>query len=528
MNVDQYIGGVEHATKHLIYARFFTKMLRDWGWIPKGIDEPFARLLEPGHGRQRDLSLRRPRLPLSRGGQGRRAACTAANRSPSGASRRCRSTLKNVVEPLSLIEKYGADTVRIFSLFAAPPDSMLEWSDAGVEGAWRFLNRVYRMVEKYAAAGFADEASAELKQKTHATIKRVSEDVESFKFNTAIAAIMELVNAIYAATAVDREAVESVVRLLAPMAPHLCEEMWRRLGHDETQMLVTHAWPTWDEATAAKKRLTYPVQVNGKLRGQLEAEPEAAQGGDRVGGARARLGQAVARRQGRREGGVRAGAAHQLRRARVAPASLQSSPACSVAVAGCGTPEYAVVGGQRLRRPTLSYGNGTEFQLVHRRAFPGVFDPARGRDVDDGTLLGHVCSIDVRFDASWYGPRLDAAGLAATCRGISDFTHTEGLFAARPRHHRARTRPSRRMRRPGVARSISTSAPSGWSGDIGARQFTLAADGDYLIGRIVRARRPRAPIDEPFVIYGRQRSATMVPADEALILVMMLTCNGPR
>jgi leucyl-tRNA synthetase len=153
---------------------------------------------------------------------------------------------------------------------------MLEWSDAGVEGAWRFLNRVYRMVEKYTAAGLANESTPELKQKTHATIKRVTEDVESFKFNTAIAAIMELVNAIYAAPAVGREAVESVVRLLAPMAPHLCEEMWQRLGHGETEMLVTHPWPTYDEATAAKKQVIYPVQVNGKLRGQLEAEPEAA------------------------------------------------------------------------------------------------------------------------------------------------------------------------------------------------------------------------------------------------------------
>ncbi|HEX6836177.1 MAG TPA: class I tRNA ligase family protein, partial [Polyangia bacterium] len=192
-----------------------------------------------------------------------------------GRTEKMSKSLKNTVEPLSLIEKYGADTVRIFSLFAAPPDSMLEWSDAGVEGAWRFLNRVYRMVEKFVAGGFSGKASAEVKQKTHATIKRVSEDVEAFKFNTAIAAIMELVNAIYSTPEVDREAVESVVRLLAPMAPHLGEELWRRLGHDESQMLVTHPWPTWDEATAAKKRIAYPVQVNGKLRGQLEAEPEA-------------------------------------------------------------------------------------------------------------------------------------------------------------------------------------------------------------------------------------------------------------
>jgi leucyl-tRNA synthetase len=136
------------------------------------------------------------------------------------------------------------------------------------------------MVEKHATAGFAERGSDEVRQKTHATIKRVTEDVEGFKFNTAIAAIMELVNVIYAAApgGVDREAVESVVRLLAPMAPHLAEEMWQRLGHTEAEMLVTHPWPTYDPEVAAKKQVIYPVQVNGKLRGQVEVPsgaPEA-------------------------------------------------------------------------------------------------------------------------------------------------------------------------------------------------------------------------------------------------------------
>jgi leucyl-tRNA synthetase len=185
-------------------------------------------------------------------------------------------TQRNVVEPLALIEKYGADTVRIFSLFAAPPDSMLEWSDAGIEGAWRFLNRVNRMVEKLAAGGFAEVPDDDLRQKTHATNKRGSDDIVRFHFNTPIAAIMELVNAIYAAKNVDRAAVEAVVRLLAPMAPHLSEELWRRLGHPERELLAAHPWPTFDPEVAAKKRVSYPVQVNGKLRGQLEGEPDAA------------------------------------------------------------------------------------------------------------------------------------------------------------------------------------------------------------------------------------------------------------
>ena len=184
-------------------------------------------------------------------------------------------TLRNTVEPLLLIEKYGADTVRIFSLFAAPPESMLEWSDAGVEGAWRFLNRVNRLVERYVAAASPKWPTRTCGKRRTTRSCRVTDDFARFHFNTAIAAIMELVNAIYSAKAVDREAVESVVRLLAPMAPHLSEELWQRLGHGEAQMLATHAWPTFDPSLAALKRIPYPVQVNGKLRGQLEAAPDA-------------------------------------------------------------------------------------------------------------------------------------------------------------------------------------------------------------------------------------------------------------
>ena len=154
MPVDQYIGGAEHATKHLIYARFFTKMLRDWGWIPKDIDEPFTRLLNQGMVVKE--TFRCPDHDYLYPEEVQRRACVHCGKPVTvGRMEKMSKSLKNVVEPLALIEKYGADTVRIFSLFAAPPDSMLEWSDAGVEGAWRFLNRVYRMVEKYAAAGFA-------------------------------------------------------------------------------------------------------------------------------------------------------------------------------------------------------------------------------------------------------------------------------------------------------------------------------------------------------------------------------------
>jgi leucyl-tRNA synthetase len=283
MAVDQYIGGAEHATKHLIYARFFTKMLRDWGWVKKDLDEPFTRLLTQGMVCKE--TYRCPEHDYLYPNEVTDGKCSRCGRTVTvGRIEKMSKSLKNVVEPLPLIEKYGADTVRVFSLFAAPPDSVLEWSEAGVEGAWRFLNRVYRAVAQLLAkpAGSAEEP--ELRQKTHQTIKKVTDDVggERFHFNTAIAAIMELVNAVYASPSFAsspspsvREALEATVRLLSPFAPHLAEELWKRLGN--TGLLVTQPWPTFDPAIAAKKRINYPVQVNGKLRGQVEAEPDAAQ-----------------------------------------------------------------------------------------------------------------------------------------------------------------------------------------------------------------------------------------------------------
>jgi leucyl-tRNA synthetase len=280
MPVDQYIGGAEHATKHLIYARFFTKMLRDWGWVAKDLDEPFAALLTQGM-----VVKETYRCPVhdyvfpDEVEDGKHKGC--GQPVTVGRVEKMSKSLKNVVEPLPLMEKYGADTARVFSLFAAPPDSLLEWSDEGVIGARRFLDRVWRLLHKPMSArdGTPEELHA-LRQKTHQTIKKVTEDYAGFKFNTAIAALMELVNAIYTPPlrrdyAEVAEAIETVIRLLAPVAPHLSEELWQRLGHDE--LLVHKALPAFDAAIAAKKRVAYPVQVNGKLRGQVEAEPEAAQ-----------------------------------------------------------------------------------------------------------------------------------------------------------------------------------------------------------------------------------------------------------
>ncbi len=270
MPVDQYIGGAEHATKHLIYARFFTKMLRDWGWVKKDLDEPFARLLTQGMVCKETIRCPEHDYLYPEEVTAEKTCKHCGKPVVVGRIEKMSKSLKNVVEPLPLIEKYGADTVRIFSLFAAPPESVLEWSDAGVEGAWRFLGRVWRLVNDKPLA-----KNDNVRQKMHATIKKVTEDFDRFHFNTAIAAIMELVNAITAEEVRDREAVEAVVRLLSPMAPHICEELWQKLGHDE--MLVRKPWLTFDAQLAQKKIMNYPVQVNGKLRGQVEAEPEAEQ-----------------------------------------------------------------------------------------------------------------------------------------------------------------------------------------------------------------------------------------------------------
>ncbi|WP_026843175.1 leucine--tRNA ligase [Citrifermentans bremense] len=257
MPVDQYIGGIEHAVLHLLYARFFTKVLRDLGYC--NVDEPFSNLLTQGM-----VIKDGAKMSKSKG---------------------------NVVDPNALIERYGADTARLFSLFAAPPEKDLDWSDQGVDGSYRFLNRVWRLVYDVlpviGEAGSVNpgELGAEakkLRRAVHKTIKKVSEDVEErFHFNTAIAAVMELVNAIQAFAAKDapenvavvREAVESVVRLLAPFVPHFAEELWFQLGH--ASVLEAAGWPGYDAAAVVDEEVTVVIQVNGKLRSKLTVAPDA-------------------------------------------------------------------------------------------------------------------------------------------------------------------------------------------------------------------------------------------------------------
>ena len=260
MSVDQYIGGIEHAVLHLLYARFFTKALRDLGYI--NIDEPFINLLTQGM-----VIKDGSKMSKSKG---------------------------NVVDPDSLIKVYGADTARLFSLFASPPERDLEWSDQGVDGSYRFLNRVWKLVFELAplVSGAGPAVSAQnlsgdagkLRRAIHKTIKKVSEDVEErFHFNTAIAAIMELVNSISSFEAkkdpscapVLKEALESVVLLLAPFVPHIAEELWEGLGHGGG--IASASWPVYDAEAVVEDELTIVVQVNGKLRGKVTVDAAAAE-----------------------------------------------------------------------------------------------------------------------------------------------------------------------------------------------------------------------------------------------------------
>lgn len=250
MSVDQYIGGIEHAVLHLLYARFFTKVLRDLGYI--GCDEPFTNLLTQGM-----VIKDGAKMSKSKG---------------------------NVVDPNALIERYGADTARLFSLFAAPPEKDLDWNDQGVDGSFRFLNRIWKLVldrldliKNAGAVNVSDLTADEkaLRRAVHKTIKKVTEDVEErFHFNTAIAAIMELLNTLQAAeegspqhAAVMKEALESVVLLLAPFVPHITEELWQHLG--QTKPLSESAWPEYDRNAVVDEELLVVVQVNGKLRSRI-------------------------------------------------------------------------------------------------------------------------------------------------------------------------------------------------------------------------------------------------------------------
>jgi len=241
--VDQYVGGIEHAVLHLLYSRFFTKVLRDLGFI--GISEPFKNLLTQGM-----VIKDGSKMSKSKG---------------------------NIVDPDSLIQKYGADTARMFTLFAAPPEKDLDWSDQGVEGSYRFLGRVWRLVQGLMTGtdSFSGgEGDPELEQWRSKTVKKVTEDLERHHFNTAISAIMEFYNYLtrWELASVSersyRKAIETMVLLLSPFAPHLSEELWQGLGRPG--LASEAAWPIYEEAALAVDRVTLVVQVNGTLRTRIE------------------------------------------------------------------------------------------------------------------------------------------------------------------------------------------------------------------------------------------------------------------
>jgi leucyl-tRNA synthetase len=246
MPVDQYIGGVEHAILHLLYARFFTKFLYDIGRAPTG--EPFTNLLTQG-------------MVLKDGAK-------------------MSKSLGNVVSPEDIIEKYGADTLRLFILFVSPPEKELEWSDAGLEGSYRFLNRVYRIVNEFLEIGSNgvnddDSATKDLLRAMNATIKKVEEDIgRRFNFNTAISSIMEFVNAMYrwkdasdGNAQLARQAAETLILLLSPFTPHICEELWEAAGH--TDSIYGEAWPVYDEKALELDTVEIVVQINGKIKARL-------------------------------------------------------------------------------------------------------------------------------------------------------------------------------------------------------------------------------------------------------------------
>jgi len=251
--IDQYIGGITHAILHLLYSRFWCKVMRDLGLITH--NEPIARLFTQGMVQKGGVAMSK-----SRG---------------------------NVVGAEEMAQKYGADTGRLYTLFAAPPEKDLEWSEESIEGSWRFLNRVYRLVERHAPAikgvksGNGDAAASPkeklLLRKAHQTLRRVTHDFETrWHFNSAIALVMEMTNEIYLQEPLEKEVrpevrkevLELLTLMLAPMTPHLSEELWEMLGHSGG--LWKASWPAFDEALTREDEVEIPVQVNGRLRGKVK------------------------------------------------------------------------------------------------------------------------------------------------------------------------------------------------------------------------------------------------------------------
>jgi leucyl-tRNA synthetase len=302
--VDQYIGGIEHAILHLLYARFICRTLHDLGLV--AFEEPFTRLFNQGMITKegyRDPAENMAWVPLAEVEHREEGAFRKATGHPlvPEIGKMSKSRF-NVVPPDVLIDRFGADTERVYTLFIAPPEKEAAWSDEGVVGGWRFLNRVWNFaeaIENLAGAGNGPaqpvptpgEAEKKVRRKTHQTIAAVTSRIERFEFNTAISAMMELSNALgeYLAGGgenrnVADEAYTTLLTLLHPFAPHISDELWERLG--KSGILLGATWPVADEALMEEDVITVVVQVNGKLRGQLSM-PAAAQEAEIVAGAKA-------------------------------------------------------------------------------------------------------------------------------------------------------------------------------------------------------------------------------------------------
>jgi leucyl-tRNA synthetase len=299
MPVDQYIGGIEHAILHLLYARFWTKVMRDLGLI--GFDEPFVNLLTQGmvlnhiffrKSEKGGIAYFPPdEVEIHRDEHGHITGATGSDGQPveyGGFGTMSKSKL-NGVDPQSIVDKYGADTARLFVMFASPPDQSVEWSDAGVEGAFRFLKRLWRIVHDHVSAGVVapyagGELSAELKalrNQLHRTIDKVGDDYGRRKqFNTAIAAVMELLNSFTRTagispqtSAVAQELLEAVTIVLSPIVPHICTALWAELRPGTR--LTNQRWPKVDASALKQDEIDLVIQINGKLRGNFKVPAKA-------------------------------------------------------------------------------------------------------------------------------------------------------------------------------------------------------------------------------------------------------------
>ncbi len=298
--VDQYVGGIEHAILHLLYARFFHKLMRDEGLV--SCDEPFERLLCQGmvnaesfftKSEGKETWIEPENVVIERDDKGRLVSAkhkTTGEPVEFGGVIKMSKSKANGVDPESVINQYGADTVRLFTMFAAPPEQSLEWSDSGVEGANRFLRRLWKAVEGHLNAGTPgqlDVASLpqqqkDLRRKTHETIQKVSNEYGNRQtFNNVVSASMELLNEVSRLSdranpqglAVEREALEAAILLLAPIVPHITQYLWKELGH--TSIPLNEPWPTLDESALTRSTIEVVVQVNGKVRGKLDAPFDA-------------------------------------------------------------------------------------------------------------------------------------------------------------------------------------------------------------------------------------------------------------